>query len=144
MSAKLHAWLKGISPEARTDPFELAIVQGASAQETMSAALRDFLSAEPEVPSWLVRWAAKLTDEEIERIEAKRDEEQSQLRSYAVQVLADDPANWTEAERARAEILGRRLSAAALVLRAREETKGGQTVATFLPTKVKKAASTAA
>lgn len=142
--SRLAAWLKGIPPENRTDPFEMAVVQGMAAQEAVSSALRDFVTAEPETPSWLVQWATKLTDDETRRITAKRDEEQRILRSYAERVLDDDPAKWSDIERKRAETLGRRLAAANLVLRARDEAVGGQTVATFLPTVSKKAASTAA
>lgn len=143
--SRLAAWLKGIPPEVQSDPFELAIVQGMAAQGTILSALRNFLSAESEeVPGWLARWATKLTDEEVKKIEARRDEEQKVLRSYAELVLDDDPSKWTVIERERAEILGQRLSAVSLVLRARDEAMGDQTVATFLPTMSKKAASTAA
>ncbi len=142
MSARLHAWLKGIPPEARTDLFEMAVVQGMAAQESLLSAMRGFLSAEPEIPGWLARWATKLTDEEVRQIEAKRDEEEGILRQDIEILLGGDVADWTEHERAHTAMVQARLSAVTLVLRAREE---GQIVATFLPTpEVKKAASSVA
>jgi hypothetical protein len=72
--AELDAWLKGVDPKIRpVDLFEMVISQGAAARGTVFSALRNFLGPdEPEVPGWLVRWAAKLTDDEIGEIEAKR------------------------------------------------------------------------
>lgn len=121
MSQMLRAWLKNTPPYEHSNPFEMAVAQGLAAQDSVAAALRDaFLLGEPELPQWLVAWAASLTAKEVAVIEAGRDAEQAALREYVDQLM-DDPAEWTEADRLRAAELGRRLSAITLVLRAREE-----------------------
>lgn len=133
----LEAWLKGSHMyDKHVDTFEMAVAQGLAAQETVAAILRDaFLLGQPETPKWLTTWAAKLSTEEVRAIEAGCDAEQRMLRQHVDQVLADDdPAGWSEAERARAAELSRRLSAASLVLRARsEEEDEGLDETIFLP-----------
>lgn len=127
--AMLEAWLRGTHVYDRSaDLFEMAVAQGLAAQETITATLRDaFMLGEPEVPEWLKTWATKLTAEEIAAIEARREAEQATLREYVDHLFDDDPTEWTATERARAAELGRRLSAVALVLRARKEAMAAET-----------------
>ncbi len=133
----LETWLRDAHFYNRpTDPFEAAVTQGLAAQETIAAKIRDFfLLGEPETPKWLKTWVSSLTTKEVEAIETKLSAERATLREYIERLVSDDPADWTETDRTRAAELGRRISAATLVLRARKEAEDGEGLdaTTFLP-----------
>jgi len=118
-TAELDALLNGVTAnESSLDPFELAVVKGASALDTLEVALKsEFgLDLDQGAPDWLREWAAALTPAEIETIKTGRDREFAILHADILLLLGEDEERWTEAERAHAATARERLSAANLVL----------------------------
>jgi len=141
---ELKVWLQDAGTDAATDPVMLAVHHGTAAQAMIGAAVRDvFELGEIDAPDWLALWAANLTSGEVARIVTWRDAEMVGLREDIERLLGDEPDKWTDAERAHAEAVGRRISAVNLVLRARDAVKLGEKRISFQPT-AKKAAQTAA